>query len=202
MATSYYENRNNIFEGTDKAAYKSFKSEIIRFKASSIRLDSIVNDGVKAGVNQLKASVSLNRLNALSLALKDCKESSRYAKISRIPEFLGLQNVLTFNKENAVFIFTDYAGAKALLQTVKIPTASFLAWCKENPAKKQNEALTEKQCAQKLRTLLHAMQSSPYIQRSDVFQDIMTAMQHHVITYDQEYQAINELNKMRNIINN
>lgn len=201
MATTFYQNRQAIFEGTDQAAYKSFKSEIIRFKASGIRLDQIVDAGVKAGLNQLKNSISLNRMNALSLALKDCRENFRFNKLNRVPEFIGLANVLTFNKENAVFIFTNYAACKALLQTVKIPTAAFLQWCKENQAKKQAEALTEKQAMQKIRTLYQSMKDSPYIIQSEVFYGILDALHKHVTVYDQEYQAINELEKMRNIIN-
>lgn len=200
MNGQFSKNIKSIYEANDKAAYAAIKSEIVRAKGAQARLDAIVDSAIKAGGNMIINSLSLNRLNSLCLALADCKENSRLARLARVPEYLRIQGI-AYNKEHKIFIFTDYAMAKASAKIAEIPSINYSDWLKNNKVKKEVKTLTEKQATQNIYTLYKAMRASVHItdDKDSIFQDVMLAMQRFVEN-NPAFQAEAEIEKLRNII--
>lgn len=199
MAT-FKENINRIFEGSEKEQYQAIVNEIRLNKAANLRLEAVVDKTVFAAANMIKHSVSLNRLNTLALALATCKVNPMLAKLPRVADYLGLQNVITWHKTEKVFQVINYASFKVLAQNLTLPRVKFHDWLKSN--KKSSESiLSEKQAASRLRNLFSDMRKSPEIANNPNYQSILQAMAQHLQDFDKDYCAIMEKEKIRNLIN-
>lgn len=197
---NYQQTKKNLLEGSDQKVYATIKNEILRCKGAQARLDNVVDTAIFAGLNQLKNSVSLNRLNALACALNDSKETARLAKLERVIQYAKLIGIV-YNKQYKLFIFTDYAAAKSLMQNYTLPSVNFSQWLKENKAKKENKAIEEKEAIAKLRNTFIAMRASQHIAQSDKFVEIMHHLELFIQEHDQDGMALIELEKMKSIIN-
>lgn len=200
MAT-FKENSKRIFEGNETEQYNALVNEIRINKAANIRLEAIVDKTIFAAGNMIKNSVSLNRLNTLAIALADCKVNSMLAKLQRVAEYFGLQNVIAWNKSEKVFQIVKYDSFKALAQNLILPTVKFHDWLKNNRKTSEQSAITEKQAASRIRNLFMDMRKSPEVANNPNFQSLLQAMEQHLQDFDMDYCAIMEKEKIRNLIN-
>lgn len=191
--SNYTENTKTIYEGSDKAAYAAYVQEIARFKAAGNRLDSIVNKGIYAACNQLRATVSLNRINALALALRDSKETTRLAKIQRLPEYIGLADAIAFDKKVGVFYFTNYAAAKSHAPNIAIPAMKYLDWIAENKVKKTKKPVNLEAATKQIATMYKALLDCDAIELCPV----KDALQAYLAEHSKEAFAYEELQKIR-----
>lgn len=188
-----------ILEGSDKQAYEKLRIEILRHKASAARLDAIVDTAIKAGANMIKNSVSVNRLNALCLALAECKDS-HLSLMARVPEYLGLSTCVAYEKNTKCFYFTNYQLAKQAVANYTLPATNFSDWRKSTKTKKEKTFLTEEKAIQQINTLYKNLQKSPYIQKSDRdFTSILNSLEGFLSSIP-EYQAQAELAKLKTIV--
>lgn len=190
---TFVANAKAIFESTDRGAYNAFCQEITKFKAAGNRLDSIVSKGVYAGINQLKATVSLNRLNALLLALRDCKESTRLTKLQRVPEYAGLHDCIAFDKAVGIFFFTDYGVAKMRAASLQIPATKYLDWLKANKKKKESGPIDLETATKKITTLYKALATCG----ASELDAVKETLSDYLAQYDATFIATETLERLR-----
>lgn len=189
-----------VLESNERGMYDALVREINRNRAAGLRLEAIIDRAILAGANMVKNSVSLNRLNTLSIALADCKQNSQLAKLARVPEYLGLQNVISWSKTEKCFSVVNYASLKALAQGMNLPTTKFSDWLKANRKKSEQEVLTVDKAQQRIRTLYNAMRQSPLVLADERFAGIIPALEEYIQNNDKDFSAALERERVRELI--